>query len=163
MTTMTEQTDEAAAGMVKCAAIWGRDGQALAAYYAAALGWEVTQTFGEAATMISDGTTKYVFYTAESFQAPNWPEDELVFHLDLASAMSRRPRIASSGLAPPNPPTNPAASTGPCCSTPPASPSASAPPARTGETRTWPARQTKWHSAWEAAASCEGACLVSRA
>ncbi|SHN31661.1 MULTISPECIES: VOC family protein [Streptomyces] len=33
--------------------------------------------------MISDGTTNYVFYTARDFQAPNWPEDELVFHLDL--------------------------------------------------------------------------------
>lgn len=34
--------------------------------------------------MISDGTTKYVFYAAESFKAPDWPVDELVFHLDLA-------------------------------------------------------------------------------
>lgn len=33
--------------------------------------------------MISDGTTTYVFYTAESFKAPDWPANELVFHLDL--------------------------------------------------------------------------------
>ncbi|MFC9815885.1 VOC family protein [Streptomyces virginiae] len=36
--------------------------------------------------MISDGATMYVFYMAESFQAPNWPEDELVFHLEPAFA-----------------------------------------------------------------------------
>ncbi|SDP80526.1 hypothetical protein SAMN04487981_1437 [Streptomyces sp. cf386] len=81
---MTKNTGKAGAGMVKCAAFWGQDGRTLAAFYAAALGWEVIQTFGEAAAMISDGTTTYVFYTAESFKAPNWPEDELVFHLDLA-------------------------------------------------------------------------------
>lgn len=81
---MPKNTGKAAAGMVKCAAFWGHDGQALATFYATALGWEVTQTFGDAAAMISDGTTKYVFYTAESFKAPDWPEDELVFHLDLA-------------------------------------------------------------------------------
>ncbi len=69
---------------VKCAAFWGHDGKALTDFYAAALGWRVTQTFGDAAAMISDGATTYVFYTAESFKAPNWPADELVFHLDLA-------------------------------------------------------------------------------
>ncbi len=80
---MTKNTGTAGA-VVKCAAFWGHDGKVLADFYAAALGWEVTQTFGDAAAMISDGTTTYVFYTAESFKAPNWPEDELVFHLDLA-------------------------------------------------------------------------------
>lgn len=69
--------------MVKCASFWGHGGKALADFYAAALDWEVTQTFGETAAMISDGTTTYVFFTAESFKAPNWPVDELVFHLDL--------------------------------------------------------------------------------
>ncbi|MFF3861416.1 VOC family protein [Streptomyces sp. NPDC002209] len=29
-------------------------------------------------------TTRYVFYTADSYTAPHWPEDELVFLLDLA-------------------------------------------------------------------------------
>ncbi|WP_329111945.1 VOC family protein [Streptomyces sp. NBC_01353] len=67
----------------KCTAFWGHDGKALADFYAAALGWEITETYGETAAMISDGTTKYVFYTAESFKAPDWPADELVFHLDL--------------------------------------------------------------------------------
>ncbi|MBT2505831.1 VOC family protein [Streptomyces sp. ISL-98] len=69
---------------MKCAAFWGHDGRALAEFYAAALGWKVTQTFGESAAMVSDGTTSYVFYTARDFKAPNWPQDELVFHLDLA-------------------------------------------------------------------------------
>ncbi|MFF5128987.1 VOC family protein [Streptomyces syringium] len=80
---MTKNTGKGTVGGVKCAAFWGHDGKALADFYAAALGWEVTQTFGDAAAMISDGTTAYVFYTAESFKAPNWPDDELVFHLDL--------------------------------------------------------------------------------
>jgi hypothetical protein len=88
-------------GSARCAAFWGHDGKALAAFYAAALGWEVTQAFGDSAAMISDGTTKYVFYTAESFKASDWPEDELVFHLDLTSATSRPPRAASSPSVPP--------------------------------------------------------------
>ncbi|WP_199828217.1 hypothetical protein [Streptomyces sp. XY332] len=41
-------------------------------------------TFGDTTAVISDGTTTYVFYTAESFKARNWPPDELVFRLDLA-------------------------------------------------------------------------------
>lgn len=85
---MTDPTENpaATAGAVKCAAFWGHDGKELADFYAAALGWKVTQTFGDTAAMISDGTTTYVFYTAESFKAPDWPADELVFHLDLAFA-----------------------------------------------------------------------------
>ncbi len=82
---MTE-SNAAVTGAVKCAAFWGHDGKALADFYAAALGWKVTRTFGDTAAMISDGTTTYVFYTAESFKAPDWPADELVFHLDLTFA-----------------------------------------------------------------------------
>ncbi|MFC9294613.1 VOC family protein [Streptomyces sp. NPDC057011] len=81
---MTRPETPQGAAHVKCAAFWGHDGRALADFYAAALGWKVTQTFGETAAMISDGTTSYVFYTARDFKAPNWPQDELVFHLDLA-------------------------------------------------------------------------------
>ncbi|MFJ9412825.1 VOC family protein [Streptomyces sp. NPDC101227] len=62
----------------------GHDGKVLAEFYAAALGWQVAQTFGDSAVMISDGTTGYVFYTARDYQAPNWPEDELAFHLELS-------------------------------------------------------------------------------
>ncbi|MGW7455779.1 VOC family protein [Streptomyces sp. NPDC054787] len=51
--------------------------------FTAALGWKIAQAYGDSAAMISDGSTAYVFYTAESFKAPNWPADELVFHLDL--------------------------------------------------------------------------------
>lgn len=84
--TAVAKSNAAATGTVKCAAFWGHDGKALADFYAAALGWKVTQTFGDTAAMISDGTTTYVFYTAESFKAPDWPADELVFHLDLTFA-----------------------------------------------------------------------------
>ncbi|WP_208301547.1 hypothetical protein [Streptomyces sp. KS 21] len=41
-------------------------------------------TFGDTTAVISDGTTTYIFCTAESFTARNWPSDELVFRLDLA-------------------------------------------------------------------------------
>ncbi|ASU82609.1 VOC family protein [Nocardiopsis gilva YIM 90087] len=69
-------------------AFGGHDGRALAEFYAAALGWEVTQEFPDengvpVAFIVTDGTTIYTFYTARDFRAPNWPEDELPFHLDL--------------------------------------------------------------------------------
>ncbi|MEU7135117.1 VOC family protein [Streptomyces sp. NPDC046261] len=93
----------AQAAQVKCAAFWGHDGKALADFYAAALGWKVTQTFGDAAAMISDGTTSYVFYTATSFKAPDWPKDELVFHLDLAfdDVAAAEERLLSLGATKP--------------------------------------------------------------
>ncbi|PKV89856.1 VOC family protein [Streptomyces sp. TLI_146] len=71
-------------GLVRCSAYWGHNGHELARFWAAALGWEVVQTFGEDAAMISDGTTSYVFYTAHNFKPPAWPQDELVFHLDVS-------------------------------------------------------------------------------
>ncbi|MEU9112889.1 VOC family protein [Streptomyces sp. NPDC048483] len=88
---------------VKCAAFWGHDGKELAAFYAAALGWRVTQTYGDTAAMISDGTTSYVFYTAQNFQAPNWPADELVFHLDLSfdDVAAAEERLLSLGATKP--------------------------------------------------------------
>ncbi|GHG61178.1 VOC family protein [Streptomyces griseocarneus] len=88
---------------VKCAAFWGHDGKALAEFYAAALGWKVTETYGDAAAMISDGTTRYVFYTAERFEAPNWPQDELVFHLDLSfdDVEAAEDRLVSLGATKP--------------------------------------------------------------
>ncbi|MFF5447594.1 VOC family protein [Streptomyces sp. NPDC012888] len=99
---MTEN-NAAATGSVKCAAFWGHDGKALADFYAAALGWQVTQTFGDTAAMISDGTTTYVFYTAESFKAPDWPADELVFHLDLtfSDVEAAEQRLLSLGATKP--------------------------------------------------------------
>ncbi|WP_107659155.1 VOC family protein [Nocardia suismassiliense] len=76
-------------GTVSSYAFWADDGRALAEFYAAALGWQLTQEFPDengvpTAFMITDGTTTYVFYTAAKFTAPNWPADELPFHLDLA-------------------------------------------------------------------------------
>ncbi|MFD7342139.1 VOC family protein [Streptomyces violascens] len=79
----------AAVGVVTSYAFWGGDGKALAAFYASALGWQVTQEYPDengvpTAFLVTDGTTTYIFYTAKDFKAPNWPKDELPFHLDLA-------------------------------------------------------------------------------
>lgn len=100
---MTQNDSNTATGAVKCAAFWGHDGKSLADFYAAALGWKVTQTFGDTAAMISDGTTAYVFYTAESFRAPHWPADELVFHLDLtfSDVEAAEQRLLSLGATKP--------------------------------------------------------------
>ncbi|MEV4505613.1 VOC family protein [Streptomyces klenkii] len=78
-----------AVGTVASYAFWGPDGKTLAEFYAAALGWKVTQEFPDengvpTAFLVTDGSTTFVFYTAKDFKAPNWPEDELPFHLDLA-------------------------------------------------------------------------------
>ncbi|MYT32930.1 MULTISPECIES: VOC family protein [unclassified Streptomyces] len=85
-------TTPTATGIVRMAAFWAPDGRALADFYAAALGWAVTEEHKDEdgnclATLISDGSTSgttYVFYTARHFQAPDWPAGELPFHLDLA-------------------------------------------------------------------------------
>ncbi|WP_405134217.1 VOC family protein [Nocardia sp. NBC_01388] len=69
-------------------AIWAADGRALAEFYAAALGTSIAQEYPDetgnpVAFLLTVGTTAYVFYTAKEFTAPNWPADELPFHLDL--------------------------------------------------------------------------------
>ncbi|MBB4894740.1 putative enzyme related to lactoylglutathione lyase [Streptomyces olivoverticillatus] len=79
----TDQGHSTAIGRLLGVGFGGHDGKALAAFWAAVLGWEVTQTFGDAAAMISDGTTSHVFYTARDFKAPDWPADELAFHFEL--------------------------------------------------------------------------------
>ncbi|UQA93617.1 VOC family protein [Streptomyces halobius] len=78
-------------GKVSSYAFWGHDGRVLADFYAAALGWKVTKEFPDehgvpVAFIVNDPdwTTTYVFYTAKNFTPPNWPADELPFHLDLA-------------------------------------------------------------------------------
>ncbi|MEU7581676.1 VOC family protein [Streptomyces sp. NPDC041068] len=71
-------------GVLRCASYGGHDGHALARFWAAALGWQVTKTYGKDAAMIGDGSTSYVFYTARNHRAPHWPQDELVFHFDLS-------------------------------------------------------------------------------
>ncbi|MFF4952382.1 VOC family protein [Streptomyces chattanoogensis] len=82
-----EESMAGATARMMGAGFWAHDGKALADFYAAALGWKVTQTFGDTAVMISDGSegaTGYVFYTAKDFRAPDWPKDELAFHVDLS-------------------------------------------------------------------------------
>ncbi|MEW2374396.1 VOC family protein [Streptomyces sp. NPDC006656] len=78
-----------AVGSVSSYAFWGDDGKALAEFYAAALGWTVAQEFPDengvpTAFLVTGGSTTFVFYTAKEFKAPDWPKDELPFHLDLA-------------------------------------------------------------------------------
>ncbi|ARZ68601.1 VOC family protein [Streptomyces sp. HU2014] len=75
-------------GTVSSYAFWGHDGRTLADFYAAALGWQVAQEFPDengvpTAFLVTDGSTVYVFYTAKGFRAPNWPAEDLPFHLDL--------------------------------------------------------------------------------
>lgn len=70
-------------------AFWGHDGRALADFWAAALGWRRTQDYPDengvpVAFTVTDGTTTYIFYTAKDHRPPNWPAEELPFHLDLS-------------------------------------------------------------------------------
>lgn len=71
-------------------AFWARDGRELAEFYAAALGWKPAGEYPDedgvpTAFLVgnADGSVLYTFYTARDYQAPNWPQDELPFHLDL--------------------------------------------------------------------------------
>lgn len=89
--TPASTTAAAPTGVVASYAFWGHDGRVLADFYAAALGWKVTQEFPDetgtpTAFLVTDGATTYVFYTAKEYRAPNWPADELPFHLDLSFA-----------------------------------------------------------------------------
>ncbi|GAA0415582.1 VOC family protein [Streptomyces luteireticuli] len=75
-------------GSVMCHAMWARDGRRLADFYAEALGTEVRETYpdaegNEAACAFYVGRSMYLFYTSPSYTAPNWPEEELPFHMDL--------------------------------------------------------------------------------
>ncbi|MYT33149.1 MULTISPECIES: VOC family protein [unclassified Streptomyces] len=86
---MPHQAPAPLSGKILCQAIWASDGRQLADFYAAALGTEVRQTFpdehgNEAACAFYVGATMYLFYTSGSFTAPNWPEEDLPFHMDLA-------------------------------------------------------------------------------
>ncbi|MFD9863663.1 VOC family protein [Streptomyces alboflavus] len=82
-------TEPATTAKVASYAFWGHDGRALATFYAAALGWpdKIQEYPNEegvpTAFLVGDGTTTFVFYTARDYRAPNWPADELPFHLDL--------------------------------------------------------------------------------
>ncbi|MEV6772193.1 VOC family protein [Nocardia sp. NPDC051030] len=75
-------------GVVASYAFWSANGRQLADFYAAALGWQLTQEFPDengvpTAFLVTDGVTTFVFYTAKHFKAPDWPAEELPFHLDL--------------------------------------------------------------------------------
>ncbi|WP_274918682.1 VOC family protein [Streptomyces sp. WZ-12] len=88
MTGTSSHSLKPSAGKIVCHAMWAQDGRELAEFYAAALGTEVSQTFpgedgNDAAFAFYLGEAMYLFYTSASFVAPNWPQDDLPFHLDL--------------------------------------------------------------------------------
>ncbi|KEF08503.1 hypothetical protein DF17_05235 [Streptomyces rimosus] len=75
-------------GKIVCHAMWAHDGRQLADFYATALGPTVTETYpaenGEgAASAFHVNGVMYLFYNSASYQAPNWPEEDLPFHMDL--------------------------------------------------------------------------------
>ncbi|MFE7285577.1 VOC family protein [Streptomyces noursei] len=76
-------------GTLMCQAMWARDGRQLADFYATALGTTVSQTFpddegNDVAFAFHLNATMHLFYTSPSFTAPDWPAQDLPFHLDLA-------------------------------------------------------------------------------
>lgn len=86
---MTTRTGGPLNGTVMCHAMWARDGRTLADFYATALGATVTEAYpdgngDEAACGFSVGGAMYLFYTSPSYRAPNWPEDDLPFHMDFS-------------------------------------------------------------------------------
>ncbi|MEU3771867.1 VOC family protein [Streptomyces sp. NPDC032472] len=75
-------------GKVLSHAIWAGDGGELAEFYAAALGAQVSEPYRDedgspAAFPVWVGDMMYVFWSAASFKAPSWPQDELAFHMDI--------------------------------------------------------------------------------
>ncbi|GHE44983.1 VOC family protein [Streptomyces vinaceus] len=69
-------------------AIWAQDGGELANFYAAALGAQVAEPYREehgrpAAFPVGVGDMMYVFWSAATFKARTWPQDELAFHMDI--------------------------------------------------------------------------------
>ncbi|MFC5148761.1 VOC family protein [Streptomyces aureoversilis] len=86
--TRTDAPTTPLSGTIMCQAMWARDGRKLAEFYATALGTKVTQAFpneegDEVAFAFRVNGTMYLFYTSPSFTAPEWPEQELPFHMDL--------------------------------------------------------------------------------
>lgn len=75
-------------GSVISYAIWSDDGRRLADFYAAALGTEPGEPYpdehgNDAAFPVTAGNAMYVFWTSASYTAPDWPRQDLPFHLDL--------------------------------------------------------------------------------
>ncbi|GAA2603371.1 MULTISPECIES: VOC family protein [Streptomyces] len=79
---------EGSLGTIRGAAIWAPDGRKLAEFYAAVVGVTVGNAYSdedgsEVAFPVPVGDSTYFFITAKSFKAPDWPAQELPFHLDL--------------------------------------------------------------------------------
>ncbi|MFF2192986.1 VOC family protein [Streptomyces sp. NPDC058157] len=85
---MTSHTRAPLSGKIMCHAMWAPDGRQLADFYATALGTTVTQTFPgedgvETAFALHVNGAMYLFYTSPSHTAPDWPKQDLPFHMDL--------------------------------------------------------------------------------
>ncbi|MEU9193141.1 VOC family protein [Streptomyces hundungensis] len=75
-------------GAVVSYAIWADDGRRLAEFYAAALGTEVGAPYpdedgNDAAFPVTADGAMYIFWTSSSFTTPDWPQQDLPFHMDL--------------------------------------------------------------------------------
>ncbi|MEU7583501.1 VOC family protein [Streptomyces sp. NPDC041068] len=84
----THADNSALSGKPLSHAIWAEDGRELAEFYAAALGAQVSEPYRDedgnpAAFPVWVGDMMYVFWSATSFKAPTWPQDELAFHMDI--------------------------------------------------------------------------------
>ncbi|RLV04480.1 hypothetical protein CTZ27_11150 [Streptomyces griseocarneus] len=85
----SQNTTVRLSGKIMCHAMWAPDGRRLADFYAAALGTEVGEVYpdehgDDVAFGFSVNGAMYLFYTSASFTAPDWPAEDLPFHMDLA-------------------------------------------------------------------------------
>ncbi|MFB7635648.1 VOC family protein [Streptomyces sp. NPDC056149] len=86
---MSNENNGPLSGKVMCHAMWAQNGRELADFYATALGTKVSQTYpdkdgNDVAFALYVNGAMYLFYTSASYQAPNWPEEELPFHMDFS-------------------------------------------------------------------------------
>ncbi|MFE0104568.1 VOC family protein [Streptomyces sp. NPDC059009] len=105
---MTRHSHEPLPGKVMCHALWAPNGRRLADFYATALGAEVSESYpdengDETAFAFHANGAMYLFYTSAAFTAPDWPRQELPFHLDLMfdDATAAQAQLLSMGATKP--------------------------------------------------------------
>ncbi|WP_306324557.1 VOC family protein [Streptomyces venezuelae] len=104
----TPQSSGPLHGSVISHAIWSDNGRRLADFYAAALGTEVGTPYpdehgNDAAFPVTAGNAMYVFWTSAHYTAPDWPRQDLPFHMDLAfpDAAAAEERLLELGATKP--------------------------------------------------------------
>ncbi|WP_067534282.1 VOC family protein [Nocardia crassostreae] len=71
-------------GRLATAAIMCDDPPALAEFYGRALGWQIVAAEDDYAWIAADETgVGLVFGRSRDYRRPDWPQDELPFHIDL--------------------------------------------------------------------------------